>query len=78
MRIETNNRVVSEKLSDFGIFARIAKTKMSVTRVNDKRLIPIIKQYLDQLSGSTVTESDVVEYIYRKLPEWFLIRLLTD
>ena len=49
---------------------------MSTTRVNDRRLIPLIKQYLDQSSGSTITESDVVEYIYRKLPELLCMQLL--
>ena len=52
------------------LWFRIGKTKMSQIRVTDRRLIPQIKQFLEQSAGSLITESDVFDFILRKFPEF--------
>lgn len=42
---------------------------MSQVRITDKRLVPQIKEYLEQSIGSMVTESDVLNYIVQRYPE---------
>ena len=43
---------------------------MSQVRITDKRLIPQIKEYLEQSVGSLITESDVLNYILQRYPEY--------
>lgn len=45
---------------------------MSQVRITDKRLIPQIKEYLEQSVGGMVTESDVLNYILQRFPEYEL------
>lgn len=42
---------------------------MSQVRITDKRLIPQIKEYLEQSVGALITESDVLNYILQRFPE---------
>ena len=45
---------------------------MSQIRI-DKRLIPQIREYLEQSVGTLLTESDVLSYILQKYPEYILL-----
>lgn len=45
---------------------------MSQIRITDKRLIPQIKEYLEQSVGSLVTESSIVDYLTSRFPELFV------
>lgn len=42
---------------------------MSQVRITDKRLVPQIKEYLEQSVGNLVTDSDVLNYIVQRYPE---------
>ena len=46
---------------------------MSQVRISDKRLIPRIKDILEQSVGKVVSENDVMDNILQKYPELLLI-----
>lgn len=50
----------------------IRQRAMSQIRITDKRLIPQIKEYLEQSVGSLVTESSIVDYLTSRFPELFV------
>ena len=50
-----------------------SKKSMSQVRITDKRLIPRIKDILEQSVGKVVSENDVMDNILQKYPELLLI-----
>ena len=49
---------------------------MSQVRITDKRLVPQIKEYLEQSVGSLITESDVLSYVLQRYPEFHFLFII--